>query len=429
MDSLSYHLVDVFSLERLHGNALAVVPDAAGLDEPTMRAVARELNQSETTFLFAGAPGSGADWQLRSFTAAGVEVFGAGHNALGAWWWLARAGRLPLTGARATFHQLLGGRVLPVEVERRDGGELWVTMTQAPPELRESVEDGAALAQALGLESAALQTPLSPAQVVSTGAAHLMVPVRDREVLSRLQPQPRLLAELLRACGGQGLYAFTLEGGAAYARFFNPTVGISEDPATGSAAGPLACFLRARGALPGDALTVHQGLELSRRSELRVRLEGAVVRLAGTATLSASGTLHLGAPASERPALDHFILEVGEPVAAARFFEALLGLAPVRLAEFEAGEVPFPSTRVSETLVVDLFPPRLWRGEKAQNPNHVCLSLSRAGFEAAVARLSERGVAITKTDPHNFGARGFGSSVYFDGPEQVSIELRHYEGA
>lgn len=85
----------------LTGNPLAVVADADAVDEQLMRAIAREFNQSDTTFLLAPTA-QGATWRLRSFTPAGVEVGGAGHNALGAWWWLAAAGRLLLEdgGAR-----------------------------------------------------------------------------------------------------------------------------------------------------------------------------------------------------------------------------------------------------------------------------------------------------------------------------------------
>lgn len=86
-----FAFVDVFAEHPLTGNPLALVPDADHLDERQMRAIARELNQSETTFLVRPA-GAAADWRLRSFTPGGVEVLGAGHNALGAWLWLAHGG-------------------------------------------------------------------------------------------------------------------------------------------------------------------------------------------------------------------------------------------------------------------------------------------------------------------------------------------------
>jgi Phenazine biosynthesis-like protein len=102
--SVPFAVVDVFADAPLVGNALAVVTDAEGLEESVMRAVAREFNQSETTFVLP-ATQPGATWRLRSFTPAGAEVVGAGHNALGAWWWLATAGRLELDEAASGSHR------------------------------------------------------------------------------------------------------------------------------------------------------------------------------------------------------------------------------------------------------------------------------------------------------------------------------------
>jgi hypothetical protein len=112
--SVSFALVDVFADEPLSGNPLAVVPDADHLSEDLLPRIAREFNQAETTFLLTPTA-AGADHRLRSFTAAGVEVFGARHNALGAWWWLGETGRLDRLGL---WHQQVGPAVLPVDVSR-----------------------------------------------------------------------------------------------------------------------------------------------------------------------------------------------------------------------------------------------------------------------------------------------------------------------
>ncbi|HEX6737232.1 MAG TPA: PhzF family phenazine biosynthesis protein, partial [Vicinamibacteria bacterium] len=238
--SARFALVDVFADEPLQGNPLAVVADAPDLPAALMARLAGEFQQSETTFLLPPTR-PGADWRLRSFTAAGVEVFGAGHNALGAWWWLAAAGRLRLAAPRTRFAQELGERVLPVEVSSaEDGRPTAIGMDQAPPAFGQVSRDAAALARALGLEASDLSLEALPAQVVSTGAAHLLVPLRGRAAVDAVRPQAERLAALLRDLGGQGCYVFCLEpidpGATAYARFFNPTVGIAEDPATGSAA-------------------------------------------------------------------------------------------------------------------------------------------------------------------------------------------------
>src|SRR5499427_219418 len=101
---LRFYFVDVFAQEPLNGNPLSLVVDAEDLSRETMQQIAREFNQSETTFLLPPTRPE-ADWRLRSFTPTGVEVSGAGHNALGAWWWLAQAGRLALADSATVFHQ------------------------------------------------------------------------------------------------------------------------------------------------------------------------------------------------------------------------------------------------------------------------------------------------------------------------------------
>ena len=102
-NAVSFFWVDVFAERPLEGNPVAVVPDAARLTEATMQRIAREFNQSETTFVLPPTR-SEADWRLRSFTPAGREAFGAGHNTLGAWWWLAESGVLDVGRYRCLFH-------------------------------------------------------------------------------------------------------------------------------------------------------------------------------------------------------------------------------------------------------------------------------------------------------------------------------------
>ncbi|HXH05074.1 MAG TPA: PhzF family phenazine biosynthesis protein [Vicinamibacterales bacterium] len=294
---LRFSIVDVFTQEPLEGNPLAVVEEAQGLDETTMRRIAREFNQSETTFLLPPTR-PGADWRLRSFTPAGAEVFGAGHNALGAWWWLAEAGRVKLDAPRTILMQELGDRVLPVEVASADGRVVAITMTQASATFGATLDDRSAVAAALDLARADLATDRFPAQVVSTGAAHLLVPLRSRAAVDRARPDAERLAALLRAVGGQGCYLFSLDpldpAATAHARFFNPTVGISEDPATGSAAGPLACYLVSRGVCEdGAAIVIEQGHAMGRPGRIEVRVQGHEVRITGRAVVVGEGTLRL----------------------------------------------------------------------------------------------------------------------------------------
>ena len=284
--------VDVFAQAPLTGNPLPLVPSADGLGTVQMAAVARELNQSETTFLVAPTDPA-ADVRLRSFTPGGVEVLGAGHNAMGAWIWLASTDALD--PARTDFTQQIGDDVLPVAVARPPGGLARVTMQQSAPRFLARAGDPVALATALALDP----DDLAPdAQVVSTGAEHLMVEVRTRRAVDAAAPDTARLLAVLTAAGGEGCYLFSTEpgedGARAYARFFNPTVGIVEDPATGTAAGPLAALLVRDGRAQADGVVeVLQGVACGRPSTLHVEVDGTRVSLSGSGVVVAEGTLFL----------------------------------------------------------------------------------------------------------------------------------------
>ena len=288
-----FYFVDVFASRPLTGNPLSLVPDADGLDEVQMRAIAREFNQSETTFLLRPSL-PGATVRLRSFTPIGAEVGGAGHNALGAWLWLEAAGRLPSAGG--DLRQEIAGQVLPVEVIRPAGEPATVWMDQSPPHFGAVVRDRAAVAVALGLAEDDLAAD-EHAQVVSTGAGHLLVPARDRAAVDRAVPDVARLAQVLGQAGGEGCYVYSTDpvghpGAVAYTRFFNPTMGISEDPATGTAAGPLVARLAAMGKIPGQTtVIVEQGHALGRPSSIQVSASGQRIRVGGSGLVVAEGTL------------------------------------------------------------------------------------------------------------------------------------------
>ena len=291
MAELTAGIIDVFADAPLTGNPLAVVQGADELTESEMRRIAGEFNQAETTFIMRSAR---ADRKLRSFTASGAEVFGAGHNALGAWLWLAEHGDLGVLDTPRTFTQEIGSDVLPVTLESIDG-RIHGRMRQAQLQLSEPLSDVAVLAQALGLNEADV---LSEPQIrpADTGAAHLMVRVHDAQVVDKARPDAVKLLAVLKTTAAEGCYVYAFdsrEPSRAYARFFNPTVGLWEDAATGTAAGPLAAYLAATGHLKGDHLTVEQGTHMGRRSMLHIRLtpepeiSGAgVVVLQGTIRVS-----------------------------------------------------------------------------------------------------------------------------------------------
>jgi PhzF family phenazine biosynthesis protein len=292
--AVPFTFIDVFASEPLTGNPLAVVEGDA-LSVGQMQRIAREFNQSETTFLLQPTRAD-ADWKLRSFTPAGIEVFGAGgHNTLGAWWWLGHSGKLALRDGDNAYHQEIGATVHPLSIYQRHGKLESVVMRQQPPEWGHLLEDRTDLARALGLTADDMLLSL-PCQVVSTGAAHLMVPISSHDAVDRASPEVGTLREILKRADGEGCYLFSPRrhgGTAAYARFFNPTVGISEDPATGTAAGPLAAHLVRQGAANSGTITIEQGAAMGRPSMIDVVVRGNEISISAHCTVAASGQLHL----------------------------------------------------------------------------------------------------------------------------------------
>jgi trans-2,3-dihydro-3-hydroxyanthranilate isomerase len=294
---IRYACVDAFAKQPLAGNRVAIVSHTETLDEPTMRRIAGELNQVATTFILP-PKNDFADRSLRSFTTAGREVYGAGHNSLGAWWWLAESGNLTLSEGRNHFTQEIGGELLPVEVRCQHSQPITVALTHMSPVYGAVCEDLPKLADALGVEDEDIMLSL-PAQVVSTGIAHLLVPVIDREIVARAQPNPQRLRRILQAADGEGCYLYCLDdselpSSIAHARFFNPAQGVVEEAATATAAVPLACLLLRYG-IAGNrkSLFIEQGYEMKRPCILEIEVENDVLRLAGRATTIMEGMLRI----------------------------------------------------------------------------------------------------------------------------------------
>ena len=126
--------------------------------------------------------------------------------------------------------------------------------------------------------------------------------------------------------------------------------------------------------------------------------------------------------------LDHIVLWMKDPRAAMDFYTRVVGLAPVRFSEFEAGEAPFPSVRVCEDSLIDLMPLEMANGSAGHPINHVCLALSRAEYDALAARLQAAGVDTSARMDHNFGAQGWApQAFYFADPDGNVVEARYYE--
>ena len=281
MAAYPYTLLDVFTSTPLEGNGLAVVHDADDLDEDTMLAFARETRLSETTFVQA-TTGAEADYRNRIFTVAGELPF-AGHPSLGTA--VAVAVRRGLR--RARFAQQTGAGTQVVEVEL-EGRRARASMLQEPAWFGPEPATGKALAPA-GL-SETDGDPELPPQVVSTGIAHLLAPVASVDVLARVRIDPSALAALLEPLGATVLYLAWCDPSAGPARargFFHG----GEDPATGSAAGPLCAYLSARRGR--ESLEIGQGVEMGRPSRLEAAVEGDRVRVGGDVVVLVEGTLSL----------------------------------------------------------------------------------------------------------------------------------------
>jgi trans-2,3-dihydro-3-hydroxyanthranilate isomerase len=296
MNSYTFTIVDVFTERPLTGNQLAVILNAEGLDDGQLQAIAREFNYSETTFILPPSRVK-ADWRLRSFTKK-EEVFGSGHHTLGAWWALAAQGKLALRDPETTFWQEIGGSVLPVAIASEGGAPLRVAMTQNKPYFGDKLTDLAGLACALGLEISDFDLERVEPQAVSTGAMHLLVPARSLSVLERIRVDAERLVAVARPLGCEGCYLFSMEtrepNSVAHARAFFPGVGIAEDPATGSAAGPLAALLASRGLLQeGKWAVIEQGDEIERPSRIEARVIGDKVEIAGRSVIVGEGKLFI----------------------------------------------------------------------------------------------------------------------------------------
>jgi trans-2,3-dihydro-3-hydroxyanthranilate isomerase len=270
------YTVDVFTTKRFAGNPLAVVTDGDGLSTAKMQAIAREMNLSETVFI-QKPTNNRALARLRIFTTT-KELPLAGHPVIGTWFLLAELGVVPASEGSVHILQQTGAGILPVEFTFHDGRPVLVTMTQKPASFKRASFTRAALAATLGLKPSDLAASL-PIEFVSTGISNLMVPLSRRSVLARIHMNMRALAQLISP-GGTMAYCFALGGrGKVFARGMLPW-GMMEDPATGSAGGSLGAYLVQHGQLrASEELTIAQGVEMGRPSEIRVEVTAERGRL------------------------------------------------------------------------------------------------------------------------------------------------------
>jgi trans-2,3-dihydro-3-hydroxyanthranilate isomerase len=281
MPGYRYVVADVFTETPLAGNPVAVFTDARALVGETMQRLARETNLSETVFV--QPPEADGHVRIRIFTPAAELPF-AGHPVLGTAFVLAAPMQL------STIVLETGAGPIPVELERDESGRIvFGRMAQPVPKV-EPFERETELLAALGVERAEL-----PVEVYDNGPRHLVAVLASREAVAALDPDFRAL----RAFGTLGMSCCAGEGTAWKTRMFAPTFGVDEDPATGSAAGPVACHLARHGRIAwGEEITLEQGAEIGRPSTLYARAEGGDglidrVEVGGRAVTVARGEFHL----------------------------------------------------------------------------------------------------------------------------------------
>lgn len=254
-----FRLVDVFAERPLAGNQLCVVTDPGDLDAVGMQEIAREIGFSETTFVTSIGDSA---YSMRIFTPGGELPF-AGHPTLGTAFVLVSEG---LVTSPAVQSVKAGDFLVKVDLENG-----FASVRQHSPKFGPEIEDIGMVAEAAGLSKKDIHAALPP-QVVSTGLPHLLVPAASVSAVRHAQVDPRALTHLLQEVGADGYYLFALTDEGAKARLFAPDLGIMEDPATGSAAGPLAAYLAKRGAHT-DPLVIRQGEEVGRPSVLHAHAE------------------------------------------------------------------------------------------------------------------------------------------------------------
>jgi trans-2,3-dihydro-3-hydroxyanthranilate isomerase len=272
-----YVVADVFTDTPLEGNGLAVFTDAREIPEKTLQPLAREMNLSETVFVYP-AEGDGHA-RIRIFTPVSELPF-AGHPVLGTAFVLGA----PLQLGEIRLETGVG--IVPVALEREDGRIVFGRMSQPIPTVR-PFERGSELLAALRVEGSEL-----PLELYDSGLGNVYVLLASEEAVASVAPDLGAVADVMGA-----VHACCVAGSGTRwkVRMFAPGDGVPEDPATGSAAGPLACHLARHGRIGfGEEIVISQGAEIARPSTLRARVDGSreqieKVEVGGSAVVVARG--------------------------------------------------------------------------------------------------------------------------------------------
>jgi len=300
MKKLHYYLVDVFTDTVFGGNQLAVFPEGQEVPEHLMQKIAKELNLSETTFVLPPANPTN-DIKLRIFT-PGTELPMAGHPTVGTAYVLLQKEYLQPTGNRLIFEEGVGDILVDFETDNNQPG--LITMTQPLPQFGPIFTQTQVLADLLSLQFTDI-LPDYPAQVVSCGVPFFYVPLKSIAAVRRAKLRTDVLENQLSHLGIESVFLFSTETENAtstvHGRMFSPALGIPEDPATGSACGPLSCYLLHYGLVhdqPQANIICEQGFEMGRPSLLHITIsqeQGQItaVKVGGKSAFVGEGYLYL----------------------------------------------------------------------------------------------------------------------------------------
>jgi trans-2,3-dihydro-3-hydroxyanthranilate isomerase len=301
MPSLRYLHYDVFTTRPFEGNQLAVFLDAQSLSTAEMQRLANEMNFAESTFILP-AESADTDIRMRIFTPA-REMPMAGHPTIGSTFALASLGVIPPARNRWTFGLNVGP--VPVALEWEGDGLATAWMDQGRPEFRAPLVPATTVVDAIHADREAWLATGLPVEEATCGAAYFYVPLSSRRAVDACAPNSAAMHSLESAFGGRhvGVFVFTTERGQddaqVYCRMFAPEAGVVEDPATGSAHGPLGGYLVRHGVVapePGTIVSA-QGVHMGRPSRLHVRVEAtardavAKVHVGGVAVRVGDGTI------------------------------------------------------------------------------------------------------------------------------------------
>jgi PhzF family phenazine biosynthesis protein len=292
--TLPYSVLDVFSTESYKGNPLSVVYTDGNLALHEYENIAREFGYSETSFIYYSTAQKAL--QVRSFSPAGFEVDGAGHNLLGA---VAAALIKKMDIFReqeSALFVIMKDAPIPVFIDADKTTGLPIVKMQQRPAVVGNTIDATILAPALGIQTSDISTIHFFPSIVQTEVAHLVINVNDTTLLNQIIPDSKALINISKQYSFEGFYCFALTGDKehiAESRFFNPLIGIEEDAATGTAAGPLAGILQQHKLIDIDKnYHILQGVQLNQPSLIEVRVTSVGILVGGTAVVTMEGELY-----------------------------------------------------------------------------------------------------------------------------------------